>query len=497
MNKKLTAFILLLLISSASIAQIETFDLSQFKLPYLKYQNFNVSFNAYNQSQFNNWKDTSDFKYNNSIISTYLTANGYYNLYLNTPTQQSNYNIQTSIYSSPYDDYKRVFNDQSSIQYFYSNMAFNLIARSRNRFYSNNKIFIEVAPSVEIYYNRSFSKSIYRDNAGNSTYDYRSTVNNPQLRTSFEIGAGYGRIEQVTYAQMALFVLKDLKNENRLQREPTHEEIYKLAELISQKQNQRFFDYRHRIIDQVKAIDSFLTSLGLSEQTDATYFTTIYDNWLYANNPSRLSGFRISGGPKIVYNFNQYNSNWEQIEPIEDDGVNKFKGSILAYGVWLSALDEKPLNHYWQRSLSASLDYTFTNESNAFNENPKEMRLNDNLLVNLKASVGYYPTTRTYINFGLESGFQMNNMDKYSYPPNSNYDDEQFKYISIYAGPILNGYYYFSPKVQLRFNSTFSYSFYNTDNFNLFTPPPVFGFNYIKANRINAYITASLIYSIF
>ena len=280
-------------------------------------------------------------------------------------------------------------------------------------------------------------------------------------------------------------------------RDPTQDEIYKFAELISQKRYQRFFDNRHRIIDEVKAIDSFLTSLGLSDQTDATYFTTIYDNWLYANNPNRASGFRVSGGPRLVFNTSQSKSSWELLEPTQNNDESKTKSSLIAYGAWVDLLDEKPINHYWQRTLQANVSYIFTNGYSTINDDPKNKRLQDNLELNLNASLGYYPTTRTYINFGLGGGLRINNMDKYSYPADTDYNDEQFRYVRIYAGPSVNGYYYFSPKLRLSFDGSLNYNFYNTDNFSLISPPFGFGFTYVKANRINAYFGASITYAIF
>ena len=497
MKKHFFALLSILIISSASIAQVETFDLSKFKLPYLKYQSLNLNFNTSNQIQGDSWKDTSDYNFNYSNIYSYLSLGGYYYMYLNTPNEQSIYSLGSDLYLYPYSGNKRIYDDKSTEQSYSTSINFHINGSSRNSFYISSPLFIEVGPSLGINYSRNFNKSLRKDDDGNTTFEYISKYNTPEINTSLEVGVGYGRIEQVTDAQMALFILKDLKKENRLTREPTHEEIYKFAELISQKRNQRFFDSRHRTIEEVKAIDSFLTSLGLSDQTDATYFTTIYDNWLYANNPYRASGFRVSGGPSISYNTSQFNSSWELLEPTQDNNETKSKEGFMGYGVWLSATDEKPINHYWQRSISASGQYVLINNTSTINENPKTKRLQDNLEVNLNASMGYYPTTRTYINFGLGSGMRVNNMDKNFYPADTDYDDEQFRYVRIYAGPNASGYYYFSPKLRLNFSGGLNYNFYNTDNFSFITPPFGFGFNYVKANRVNAFLNASLTYAIF
>lgn len=497
MKKQLITIVSLILLGSTVFAQVETFDLSKFKLPYLKYQNLILNFNTSNEGQADGWKDTTDYKYNYSNIYSYLSAGGSYYMYLNTPTEQSTYSLGANLYMYPYSGNKRTYDDESTDLSFNSSIYFQITGSSRNRFYISSPLFVEVGPSIGVYYSRNFYKNIDKDDEGNTIYEYKSRSNTPQINTSLEVGIGYGRIEEVTDAQMALFILKDLKKENRLTREPTHDEIYKFAELISQKRYQRFFDNRHRIIDEVKAIDSFLTSLGLSDQTDATYFTTIYDNWLYANNPNRASGFRVSGGPRLVFNTSQSKSSWELLEPTQNNDESKTKSSLIAYGAWVDLLDEKPINHYWQRTLQANVSYIFTNGYSTINDDPKNKRLQDNLELNLNASLGYYPTTRTYINFGLGGGLRINNMDKYSYPADTDYNDEQFRYVRIYAGPSVNGYYYFSPKLRLSFDGSLNYNFYNTDNFSLISPPFGFGFTYVKANRINAYFGASITYAIF
>jgi hypothetical protein len=475
---------------------IETFDLAKFKLPYLKYQSLNLIFNTYNQSQSESWKDTSSYSFNSEDFNSYLNAGGSYYRYLNTPSEQSTYNIGFSILGYPFIKFKETYDDESIDQYSYSSFQTQLVGSSRNRFYANNHFFVEVGSGIGLSYYRYFNNRIYEDENGNIIYNYKAKSNSPVVNTSLEIGGGYGRIEKVTDAQVALFILKDLKRENRLQREPSHDEIYKFAELISKKRNQRFFDNRHRIIDEVKAIDSLLTSMGLSEDTDATYFSTIYDNWLYSNNPYRASGFSISGGPKIGYKTAQYNNSWDYIEPIQNYDETKIIDGQLAVGAWLSAIDEKPLNHIWQRTLSASFDYTFTKRTSILDDEPKTKNLQDNLEIYLNASLGYYPTTRTFINLGVRTGMHSNNMDKYFYPLETNYDEDQLRFLRIYAGTFIGGYYYFSPQLRLNFNSDLNYTFYNTNNFG-FINPPGFGFYYTKANHINIYFTIGFTYALF
>lgn len=497
MKKSILFSAALLLLFNVSNAQIETFDLSEFKLPYLRVERLDLDFGLNSQNHFESWKDTADFSFAGSSIDSRFQTGGIYNLYLNTPTQQSEYTVRSGLQITPFNRNKSVYDDESSYLRKNNSLSFSISANSRNRFYTNDLFFIETGPNIQFSYYLSNTKEIGKDASENVNTELIMKSNIPQLEAAIEFGGGYGRIENVTDAQMALFILKDLMKENRLDKEPTHQEIYELAELISEKRTQRFFDNRHRIIAQIQAIDSLLTSMELVNQSDATYFTTIYDNWLYARNPYRASGFRISAGPKIGYYAGISSSSTEYIEPPQPIFEDEVTRTTLDYGFWVRAIDEKPLNHFWQRRLSANIHYVFYNNTRQLAEAEKNQRKENDLRLLLSGGYGYYPNTRTYINFGMEAGWRRNNLERYFYPVDSNYDDDVYLYQRIFAGPFTSGYYYFSPQLRFSFVGSVSYNFYKTDNFNFITPPFGNGFNYITLNRFNIFINAGFTYALF
>lgn len=475
---------------------LETFNLASFKLPYIKYHSLDLIFYTSNESRSDSWKDTTGYKYNFSDIYSNITARANYSKSINSPTEQSLYSLTSGFFVYPYSETKKnIDNSQTNLTHHFSTGA-HITGTSHNRYYISAPVFIELGSSLGVSQNRRLNKNIAKDSNENPFHENSSKANTTNIVANLEIGLGSGRIEEVTDAQLALFILKELKKENRLLREPNYEEIYKLAELMSQKRNQRFFDNRHKIIDQVKAIDSFLTSLGLSNQPDASYFTTIYDNWQFANNPSRSSGFRISGGAQLNYTFSQTINNIEFIIPIQDNEVNEYTNNLLNYGVWLKLVNEKPINHYWQRTIIADFNYIIRNYSYFSTNNQKYKWGQDNLELNLNASAGYYPSTRTYLNIGLECGSQLYNLNRFANLSNSEYD-ENSKHLQIYMGPTVVGYYYISPKVRFNIRGKLTYNFFNSNDFNLITPPPGLGFTYVKANIIGAYLFASLEYSLF
>ncbi len=497
MKKKFFYSAALILFFSVSNAQVETFDLSDFKLPYLRYERLDLDFGLNSQNQFNYWKDTTDLNFSSAFISSRFNTGAIYSLYLNTPKQQSSYTIYTDIQIRPFNRSESVFNDESSAISSFSRMNFLISGSSRNRFYNRHRWFIETSPKIDLGYNLNNFKTIEKDPDGNTTYERILKENNPQLNAGIEIGGGYGRIENVTDAQMALFILKDLLKENRLEKDPTHQEIYKLAELISRKRTQRFFDDRHRVIAQIGAIDSLLTSMGLVNQSDATYFTTIYDNWLYANNPQRESGFRVSGGPKFDFYTSILNESIKIIDLPLPDSELKERYSYIDYGFWVRAIFEKPLNHFWQRTLSANLIYSLSKNTRKVQEFPEEQRGQNNLELTLFGGYRYFPNTRSSVSIGVQAGWRKNAMERYFYPVDFDYEDEDLIYERIYAVPNVIGYYYFSPRLRFNFNGSVSYNFYKTDNFLFITPPIQNGFSYVTNNRLNIFINAGFTYALF
>lgn len=487
----------LLLLFNVSNAQIETFDLSEFKLPYLKVERLDLDFGLGSDNYFSSRKDTSDLSFGGSSINSRFQTGGIYNLYLNTPTQQSEYTVVSGLQITPIRLSESVYDDESSISNKYSSLNFEISGSSRNRFYTNDLFFIETGPYIGFSYDLSSSKTQEKDASDNVTFERIMKFNIPQINAAIEFGGGYGRIENVTDAQMALFILKDLTKENRLEKDPSHQEIYELAELISQKRTQRFFDNRHRIIAQIQAIDSLLTSQGLINQSDATYFTTIYDNWLYARNPYRASGFRISGGPKMGYYTLRFSSSFEYNEPPIPTNESESRITTLDYGFWVLAIDEKPLNHFWQRTLSADFHYVFYHNTRQFDEAEKNQRKENDLSLLLSGGYGYYPNTRTYINFGMQAGWHRNNLEGYFYPVDSDYDDDDYLYQRIFVRPNINGYYYFSPRLRFSFGGSVSYNFYKTDNFEVIRSPFEDVFNYKTLKLFNIFINAGFTYAVF
>lgn len=438
--------------------------------------------------------------FNENRIYAQTNLNGGYSLTINSPEQQSSYFLSSNFYYFPFDGGNSNEDDLLFVKEKITRISFSTSASTRNLFYFQSPLFLEIGPTISYGYSRYINRSSEEDENRDplSDYYYKNSYNS--INAALEIGAGYGRIEPIIDAQMALFILNDLKKENRLAKEPTHEEIYKLAEIISTNRNKRFFDNRQKVIDDIKAIDSYLIANGIVSQADAAYFTTIYDNWQYANNPFRESGFRVSMGPSVGYflssSFFERESN-NYVFDIQDFLESENKVNQVLLGAWAKLRYEKPINLTWQRSLSAAINYHWGNAVTRNNDDPETEKEQSDFTAEFAIAWGYYPNTRTYVDLEINIGGQINKSDRYyALPDDTNVDKVDYK--NVYVSPRLSGYYYFSPQLRLNLNTSLNYNFYKTDNFSLISPPFTgFGYGYINANRLSMNFLIGINYAFF
>jgi hypothetical protein len=117
--------------------------------------------------------------------------------------------------------------------------------------------------------------------------DQTNSLNGISAYGNFEVGFGRGRLEYVTDAVAANFLLQDLRS--KLGIEYNARDIEQLANNITKIRNQRYFDFRFGRIKQLELLNEALTGLGI-ENVGIEYFNTINDNWLSATRLNRFSG---------------------------------------------------------------------------------------------------------------------------------------------------------------------------------------------------------------
>jgi len=118
------------------------------------------------------------------------------------------------------------------------------------------------------------------------------------------IGVGQGRLEYVSNAQMALFILEDLKDAGKIKGTVSKELTYKFTDLVTQLYNTRVFDFRKRRNYEVAKIDSFLRQNKIISSTDVTTYNIIADNWNYSIQPTVLESTYFLSGTLAVPQYN-------------------------------------------------------------------------------------------------------------------------------------------------------------------------------------------------
>lgn len=477
--------------------QYDDFDLSEYKLPYLKRQQLDLSFNLNprsNSQTSDNIDNLTNQNYKSKYSNRYLyyNFNASYNYFLNSNKYQGNQNItlnssldNTKI-KEPYDNYK--------YSYFNSDLKIN----SNNRFY-NGLHFIEVDFSGGVEFDSYQRKNYNTDNSPVSDYKTYS----PAVSVSVPVYIGTGRIEPVQDARQAIYIFDELLKNGRLKSTPGKEEILKFARRISEIKNKRFFDSRLRTIYEISAIDSFLQSNGLVTDADALYFTTLNDYWMNTGSIIRYSGTRFSVGVKPVFYNNSQKITYHDtvnstiIQTMENRDLNR---TWSAAGTFRFNY-EKPINLYWQNSLSANFDagienYLETDDIISGQIVPPQIKLKHQypfVETVWSYKLGYYPNSRTYFNLNVSALYHREFGNEETNSPDMKYKVDD-KYGSISPG--FGCYYYVSQRFRIAVN--YNYQFNYESNSRKSTSDSPTEIDYLqKQNNQNHAFTATLQYSLF
>jgi hypothetical protein len=268
--------------------------------------------------------------------------------------------------------------------------------RSEDRFYKRDNWFFQLGNSL-------YAKEDYTKGWGLS--DQHNTnvlsVNETPL-----IGLGKGRVEWVQDAQMALFILNDLAQQGLLNTMPDAELTNQFAQLITEINNRRVFDFRKKRIYQLTSIEKFLREKGITPSTDIRHFTIIDDNWTLALNPYRLSGSYWYFQLQPSAEFGKSN---QTVEYLSSKTIYEARSYILGAGPNAGYENDKPINLKWQRNMGTSLAWKREriqqNNKNIQNGTTQE---NKTGLTQTETSfdafygIGFYPNNRTRLDVSLD-----------------------------------------------------------------------------------------------
>ncbi len=487
----------IVLFYSPLMAQNTTFKLSDYKNPNYLYQTLDLQFGL-NSGMFVN-RTSNATNSNAASLNSQMVAR--YSKFVNSPKSQGEQHIALnggigSTTSTNKPENSNSFEKERNIAFSHlEGISFDVA----QRFYNEKQNYFEASGSLATS-NQSNSQENKTYTSGNWTRQSESSGKYFSNAITGSFLVGKGRIEQVQDARLAMYLLDDLYKLNRSKRTITDDDVLELAKLITLLKHRRFFDNRLQKIAEIEAIDSFLQNKNIALSTDAAYFTSLNDNWDFANNPVRYSGNRIFTGIEGNWGFN-YKNNFAKYQP-EDNYIVETTIRENSTGIFLvtGLTCENPKTIKWQNSASFKAGigirqkYETEKERNDITNDTESSAYADaipSVMLSADYGFGYYPNSRTWLtlNWWLLCGWDKE-MNGRTLAEKADLQNSFY----TYTGPQFRAYFYLSEK--LRLNLTFNGELrINHDKYTYNVPDG----NDTKQTTIwwNQQINAALSYSLF
>jgi hypothetical protein len=466
-------FILLPLVPLS--AQLDTFDLSSYKLPEIKRKQIDLGLNSQLNSNRNNETQNKNLNFSGNFKIGLSTLT-------NTEKYQGSQSVSLQVSPNKYTstrpgafNYRDDYNDVSNA----SSVSFT----SNNRFFFQDKLYLETNLSGNFINSTSSSTySNYLSGTFNSKSSYDHTYTDGSITA--EIYAGKGRIEPIQDARLAIYILQDLQKLNSLSRIPTHSEIIEFASLLSQLENKRYFDYRLHKIEELTEVTKFLKEKGLLKQDEASSFSVINDNLDYSTGPVRYAGSKVYAGvsPEIgINNTLSHTYNYNNLMALTSYNKSQVNQNIAGLALVAAYEYYKPIKLIWQLHYGITLLYSWE----TYNTNDKVLSAKNKDQARLLSpieyiSLGYYPNSRT----SLSGGINLNQGFYSAYYDGGNSWVKNYSTNTYNATFSLNLTYYISP--QLRFNAVYNVG-----------PGWIYDANKQTKYQGSQYLNAGLTYAIF
>ncbi len=424
-----------LFIALSSTAQDSSFQLKNYKFrtPGFRTLNLNIGFSG-NVST--NSVGTEKLSSNSFSLSP---SNISYSKIVSTDKRltASEINFSAGAYS-----YNQTVNNKDVTN---KNIASQLRWNYNDRFYRNKLWFFETGNDMLVNYT-----------AGS----HKDTINHESNHfINFEdklfFGFGKGRLEIVTDAQMALFIINDLQAQGLINK-VTPEQAHDFAKLITHINTQRIFDGRRKRIYELTMIDSFLRNSGLAPITNIRHFTTINDNWSLAFNPYRLSGsaFYVRLKPGFIFGKNVVDTKLPTPQKFSNSNHTYSIGTEIGFEI------QKPSSIRWQRKSGINAGY----------EARKHKDIQNAGYYNLSAfhGISYYPNNRTILDALLSvNANHYRSKNQQNITTKSSTLTPAFNFLTTY---------FLSYRTRLNANFIIQYSKYSSEN-QFIAPSSGNGFN--------------------
>lgn len=377
----------------------------------------------------------------------------------------SGLNVKTEHLSSEFNNSLETDNDLWKKSTSVGNIMLDLYWKERR--YLNSPFFFLYSLGGEL-------SRDYSINNENKTYMpkrdalYKQTDN--QLRVETAVGVGWGRIEDVTDARQAIYIIDALRKNGVLNRDLSVQEMFDFSQLISSVKNKRFLDSRLHLIDELTTVDNYLKNKGVIADGGAAYFANLNDMWQYGALFERKSGYEVTfnANPWFTWGKN-YRLEKDSNNPQENINTTQPYNSQL----YMASLDfsyHKPVKNVWQHNFYTRVHYDATFSSML-------VEPQNRYLIHGGYELGYYPNTRTHLSFSLSGTSNWHNY----------HSDVVNRKISVVTRQINSGFrihYYFSPQLSISGSFALINSLHDYENDR-------------KDSSLNAHFDAHLIYKFF
>lgn len=361
--------------------QYNNYDLNSYINPDFKRKSLDINFNS-----------SGDFEKNNQLNNNKLNGNMAftYNNIISSRKLQENMSLGVS---------GLISNNKSQKEFFdkLRNNIAQLDFNQKAHYYFTAKHFYEISPRAQVKYQ-------YDKATSNSSKVINARTNSFRTEVEVDLGYGFGRIENVTDARQAIYILEDLQAKGVLKKTLTTNEINELAHQMSIIKNKRQFDAREKAIDELTFVNNYLISENYIDSVNtADYFFSLNDLWGNGDNVMREAGHRFKFGlaPTYIYQ-GVSNKNIELDDAQNQSHINK-KNIDTKWGgtLYIDYAKEKPINLRFQRSFNIGVRnglYRWrTRKSNEFL-----------MHAYTRLAYGYFLDTRTYIEGAFNQHFYWN-----------------------------------------------------------------------------------------
>lgn len=419
------------------------------------------------------------FQKTNTFVS--LVDVNYYN-FRNTEKYQGNQEVRINLQP----DFSVSKDSQDTIKI--KSLTGVISLRSQNRFYNRSGFFLEAGHSFS--FNPNVNKFTRTEISGEAN---RSVIRSTH---SLPVSIGFGRIEPVEDARLAIYIIDELTKKGKIKNPPSETVITEFARKISEIKRKRFFDTRLRKIEELQTVDSFLIGNDLVSSGDIEYFTILGDQWDYASGPARKAGFSVNAGFDNSVDINKRSEYYSVFDPELSSMVYEniiTKTNNYKAGGFLRIDYSKPHSLYWQSDL-----YSLTSLGRVFTRNPSDKEdIEENYETNifytsLNYSVRYLPNSRTSIGLTVGGNYEKSagnrSRSDISGPIAGDFSEQE-----LTLNAWVDMYYYFSPQLRIVLD-------FNMDSLNhnwVIDYTSVFEDSSLKSSYFSDNFSVGFVYSFF